>query len=140
MVVLCSRIAHTQPGACLSPPHVLLPAPGVGLDFNTQLVEAISKVRGALYFSVHSPGEFQQRLVQDFDFAVTVRRGFRACLAWVCVCRRLSISMDAMASSFAVASAGVQPGGEPGSALASGSGQYPRQPPPPPPCSPWCLT
>ncbi|KAL4420138.1 hypothetical protein ABPG77_010354 [Micractinium sp. CCAP 211/92] len=44
---------------------------GVGLDFNTELAEAISKVKGALYFSVHSPGEFQQRLVQDFDFAVT---------------------------------------------------------------------
>lgn len=50
-----------------------LPCPGVGLDFNTELAEAISKVKGALYFSVHSPGEFQQRLVQDFDFAVTVR-------------------------------------------------------------------
>ncbi|KAL4458688.1 hypothetical protein ABPG75_013553 [Micractinium tetrahymenae] len=44
---------------------------GVGLDFNSELAEAISKVKGALYFSVHSPGEFQQRLVQDFDFAVT---------------------------------------------------------------------
>ena len=29
---------------------------GVGLDFNTSLVEAISRVRGANYFSVHSPG------------------------------------------------------------------------------------
>ncbi|PSC74536.1 Cell surface [Micractinium conductrix] len=44
---------------------------GVGLDFNTELVEAISKVRGTLYFSVHSPGEFKKRLVQDFDYAVT---------------------------------------------------------------------
>ncbi|PRW59844.1 transcription elongation factor SPT5-like protein 1 [Chlorella sorokiniana] len=44
---------------------------GVGLDFNTELVEAISKVKGANYFSVHSPGEFKQRLVDEFDYAVT---------------------------------------------------------------------
>lgn len=43
----------TQPG-----PHpVTHPAPGVGLDFNSQLVDGIMKVRGANYFSVHSPGE-----------------------------------------------------------------------------------
>lgn len=33
--------------------------------------QALSKVQGALYFSVHSPGEFEKRLVQDFDYAVT---------------------------------------------------------------------
>ena len=43
----------------------------MGLDFNTELVEAISKVRGANYFSVHSPGEFKKRLVEQFDYAVT---------------------------------------------------------------------
>jgi Ca-activated chloride channel family protein len=43
----------------------------VGLDFNTQLVEAISKVRGANYFSVHTPGEFRRRLIDEFDYAVT---------------------------------------------------------------------
>jgi Ca-activated chloride channel family protein len=43
----------------------------VGLDFNSQLVEAITKVRGANYFSVHTPGEFKRRLVDEFDFAVT---------------------------------------------------------------------
>ena len=48
-----------------------LPPAGVGLDFNTELAEAISKVKGANYFSVHSPGEFKQRLVQQFDYAVT---------------------------------------------------------------------
>jgi Ca-activated chloride channel family protein len=42
----------------------------VGLDFNTELVEAMSKVRGANYFSVHTPGEFRRRLTDDFDFAV----------------------------------------------------------------------
>ena len=52
--------------------HVPLPSSpaGVGLDFNSELVESISKVRGANYYSVHSPGEFKRRLVDDFDFAV----------------------------------------------------------------------
>ena len=59
--------------AALCPPFSppLPPGAGVGLDFNTELVEAISKVRGANYYSVHSPGEFKRRLVDDFDFAVT---------------------------------------------------------------------
>ncbi|KAL4435599.1 hypothetical protein ABPG77_002562 [Micractinium sp. CCAP 211/92] len=43
---------------------------GVGLDFNSQLVDGIMKVRGANYFSVHSPGEFKQRLDDEFDFMV----------------------------------------------------------------------
>ncbi|KAL4859210.1 Sister chromatid cohesion protein PDS5 B-B [Chlorella vulgaris] len=43
----------------------------VGLDFNTELVEGVSKVRGANYFSVHSPGEFKRRLNDEFDYAVT---------------------------------------------------------------------
>lgn len=30
---------------------------GVGLDFNTELIEAITKTKGCNYFSVHSPGE-----------------------------------------------------------------------------------
>ena len=32
---------------------------GVGLDFNTELVEAIGKAKGANYLSVHTPGERQ---------------------------------------------------------------------------------
>ncbi|GAB4821980.1 hypothetical protein N2152v2_009026 [Parachlorella kessleri] len=44
---------------------------GVGLDFNTEFIEAIGKVPGANYYSVHSPGEFKKRLVDDFDYAVT---------------------------------------------------------------------
>jgi len=43
---------------------------GVGLDFNTELIEGISKVKGANYYSIHTPGEFQRRLVTDFDYAV----------------------------------------------------------------------
>ena len=44
---------------------------GVGLDFNSELAESISKVRGANYYSVHRPGEFRRRLTDEFDFAVT---------------------------------------------------------------------
>lgn len=44
---------------------------GMGLDFNTELVDAISKVHGANYYSVHSADEFNQRMVDEFDFMVT---------------------------------------------------------------------
>ena len=48
----------------LPPPRLLLPSllqAGIGLDFQTQLVENISAVKGANYFSVHSEGEFKSR-------------------------------------------------------------------------------
>ena len=44
---------------------------GIGVDFNTELVEAINKVRGANYYAVHSPSEFKKRLDEEFDFMVT---------------------------------------------------------------------
>lgn len=44
---------------------------GVGVDFNTDLVEHVSKIRGGNYFSVHSAVEFKKRLVDEFDFMVT---------------------------------------------------------------------
>lgn len=44
---------------------------GVGLDFHSQLVKAITDTRGANYFSVHSPKEFKKRLNSEFDFMVT---------------------------------------------------------------------
>jgi len=43
---------------------------GIGVDFNTELVEYISKERGANYYSVHSPGEFAERM-DNFDYMVT---------------------------------------------------------------------
>ena len=44
---------------------------GVGLDFNTELIQSITQdVKGANYFSVHSPGDFQEKLVEDFEYAV----------------------------------------------------------------------
>ncbi len=44
---------------------------GVGLDFNTELTEAITKVKGANYYSVHSAREFEKRMDEEFDYMVT---------------------------------------------------------------------
>ncbi|MFB3765474.1 MAG: VWA domain-containing protein [Methanotrichaceae archaeon] len=44
---------------------------GIGLDFNTELVDRITKIRGANYYSVHSAKEFKQRMDDEFDFMVT---------------------------------------------------------------------
>jgi len=44
---------------------------GVGVDFNTELVEYISKTRGANYYSVHSPEEFVERMDDEFEYMVT---------------------------------------------------------------------
>jgi len=44
---------------------------GVGVDFNTDLVEYVSKTKGANYYSVHSSKEFSKRLDKEFDFMVT---------------------------------------------------------------------
>jgi len=44
---------------------------GVGVDFNNDLVEYVSKIRGANYFSVHSPTQFKKLLDREFDYMVT---------------------------------------------------------------------
>lgn len=44
---------------------------GVGVDFNTTLIDSITKVRGANYYSVHSSKEFANRMDDEFDFMVT---------------------------------------------------------------------
>lgn len=44
---------------------------GIGLDFNSELIESITKVRGANYHSVHSASEFKQLLDDDFEYMVT---------------------------------------------------------------------
>ena len=44
---------------------------GIGVDFNTTLVNAITQVRGANYHSVHSSEEFAERMDDDFDLMVT---------------------------------------------------------------------
>ena len=44
---------------------------GIGVDFNTELIELISKTRGGNYYSVHSPSEFKKRMDTNFDYMVT---------------------------------------------------------------------
>ena len=44
---------------------------GIGVDFNTTLTEAISKVRGANYYSVHSEEKFKERMDEEFEYMVT---------------------------------------------------------------------
>ena len=44
---------------------------GIGVDFNSSLAEQISKVKGANYYSVHSPREFRARVQDEFDYMVT---------------------------------------------------------------------
>ncbi|MGC9366292.1 MAG: vWA domain-containing protein [bacterium] len=44
---------------------------GIGLDFNTELIEAITKIKGANYYSVRTPQEFKERMDEGFDFMVT---------------------------------------------------------------------
>jgi Ca-activated chloride channel family protein len=44
---------------------------GIGVDFNTELTEQITKARGANYFSVHNETEFKVRLDDEFELMVT---------------------------------------------------------------------
>ncbi|MBQ9657969.1 MAG: VWA domain-containing protein [Clostridia bacterium] len=44
---------------------------GVGVDFNTKLIETISDVKGANYYSVHSSNEFKERMGEQFEYMVT---------------------------------------------------------------------
>ncbi len=44
---------------------------GIGVDFNSELVEYITKTRGANYYSVHSPTQFKERMDDEFEYMVT---------------------------------------------------------------------
>jgi Ca-activated chloride channel homolog len=44
---------------------------GIGVDFNSSLIELLTKTRGANYYSVHGSKEFKLRLDEEFDFMVT---------------------------------------------------------------------
>ena len=44
---------------------------GIGVDFNNDLVEYVSKTKGANYFSVHSSKEFSKLLDTEFEYMVT---------------------------------------------------------------------
>ncbi|HNY11225.1 MAG TPA: VWA domain-containing protein [Candidatus Wallbacteria bacterium] len=43
---------------------------GIGVDFQTALIEGITKVRGANYYSIHSSWEFKKRMAEEFDYMV----------------------------------------------------------------------
>ena len=44
---------------------------GVGVDFNTKLIEEINDVKGANYYSVHNAKEFKERMGEQFEYMVT---------------------------------------------------------------------
>jgi Ca-activated chloride channel homolog len=44
---------------------------GIGVDFNADLVERIVSIKGANYYSVHSPRQFRERVEEEFDYMVT---------------------------------------------------------------------
>jgi len=44
---------------------------GIGVDFNSELIEYITKTRGANYYSVHSPAQFKERMDDEFEYMVT---------------------------------------------------------------------
>ena len=44
---------------------------GVGVDFNTEVIECLSDVKGANYYSVHSSEEFKKIMGEEFDYMVT---------------------------------------------------------------------
>ena len=44
---------------------------GVGIDFNTKLIEKVTKVKGGNYLSVHSNDEFKKTMDDEFIFLVS---------------------------------------------------------------------
>ena len=44
---------------------------GVGVDFNTEVIECLSDVKGANYYSVHNSEELKKTLKDEFDYMVT---------------------------------------------------------------------
>ncbi len=43
---------------------------GVGLDFNTELIEQICKTRGCSYYTLNNESEFKKIINDDFDYMV----------------------------------------------------------------------
>jgi Ca-activated chloride channel family protein len=44
---------------------------GIGVDFNAELVDSVTSIRGANYYSVHSADEFERRLDEQFQYMVS---------------------------------------------------------------------
>ena len=51
--------------------HIYTTFIGIGVDFNNELIEAVSKTRGANYYAIHSSTAFAKRLDKEFDYMVT---------------------------------------------------------------------
>ncbi len=51
--------------------HIYTTFIGVGVDFNNDLVEAVSKTKGSNYYAIHSAKEFAKRMDSEFDYMVT---------------------------------------------------------------------
>ena len=57
--------------ASTKPDNIFTTFIGVGIDFNTDLVARLTKIRGSNYFAVHSNEEFVKTLEEDFNYIVT---------------------------------------------------------------------
>lgn len=44
---------------------------GIGVDFNTELIEEITDVKGANYYAVNSEEEFNSKMDEEFEYMVT---------------------------------------------------------------------
>lgn len=44
---------------------------GIGVDFNADLINQITAVRGANYYSVYSAAQFELRMLEEFEYMVT---------------------------------------------------------------------
>ena len=44
---------------------------GVGVDFNTEVIKAITNVKGANYYSVSNEEDFKKRMGEEFEYMVT---------------------------------------------------------------------
>lgn len=44
---------------------------GIGIDFNTTLIEELTDIKGANYFAVHTGDEFKELIVDDFELITT---------------------------------------------------------------------
>jgi len=44
---------------------------GIGVDFNADLIEQITAVKGSNYYSVYSTDQFEQRMIAEFEYMVT---------------------------------------------------------------------
>jgi len=44
---------------------------GVGVDFNSRLTKTLATIKGANYYSVHSPAQFEERMDEGFSYMVT---------------------------------------------------------------------